>query len=505
MPHPLRLSRYTPPMTIVSTSFGQLCGAPDGATLSFKGIPFARPPLGDLRFRPPQPPEAWGGVRDATSYWASALQAESPVSKALAMEVGVVDEDCLYLNVWTPSLEGKRPVMVWIHGGAFVIGSGSQDLYNGSGLSARGDVVVVTLNYRLGAFGFLRIPSIGATGNEAIMDQEAALCWVRDEIAAFGGDPANVTVFGESAGSISITALLGAPSARNLFQRAILQSGSANLLSSPEAAETIGVQILEQLGLAPGEAAKLRDISAADLQAAQNAATPRTAGVSYAPVVDGSYIPRSTFEAAAAGELAHLAIMAGTTRDELKLFAFMDPGVFQLDEPGLVARADGFTAGNGERAIETYRAGRTARGEATTPFETYEAIASDAAMRIPTLRLLEAQGGHNPAVYSFLFTHPSPSLGGMLGACHATDLPFVFGTYEIEAMKTFVGEGPEVAALSERVQDAWLAFAHSGDPSHEGWAWPRYEPSRRATALFGPGGPLAEAPFEAERAFWETI
>ncbi len=493
-------------MTIVSTSYGRLRGARDGATVSFKGIPFAKPPLGALRFRGPQPPEAWDGLREATTYGSSALQAESPVSKALAMEVGPVDEDCLYLNVWTPSPEGRRPVMVWIHGGAFVIGSGSQELYNGSGLAARGDVVVVTLNYRLGAFGFLRLPAIGATGNEAIMDQEAALRWVRDEIPAFGGDPGNVTVFGESAGSISITALLAAPTARNLFHRVILQSGSANLLSAPEAAEGIGTQILEHLGLRAEDAAKLRDVSAADLQAAQNAATPRSAGVSYAPVIDGTYIPRSTFEAAADGELAHLAIMAGTTQDELKLFAFMDPGAFQLDEAGLLARADGLTGGNGARAIVTYRAARTARGEAITPFETYEAIATDAAMRMPTLRLLEAQRPHNPAVYSFLFTHPSPSLGGMLGACHATDLPFVFGTYEIEAMKTFVGEGPEVAALSSRVQDAWLAFARSGTPSREGLpAWHPYDPTARVTAILGPGGPFASAPREPERAFWQSL
>ncbi|MFN0148272.1 MAG: carboxylesterase/lipase family protein, partial [Dehalococcoidia bacterium] len=428
-------------MTIVSTTAGHLRGAAEGALHVFRGIPFAKPPVGDLRFRAPQPPEPWTGVRDALAFRPAALQVASPVGAALAMDIDATDEDCLYLNVWTPSPEGRRPVMVWVHGGAFVIGSGSQPLYDGSGLAARGDVVVVTLNYRLGLFGFLHGKTLcgdalDSTGNEAILDQVAALRWVRDEIAAFGGDPDNVTVFGESAGAISVAALLGMPAARGLFQKAILESGSANLVATATAASETAAKILAHFGLEPAEAHRLRAIPAADLLEAQTAVTPRTSGVAYGPVIDGDVLPRSPFDAVAAGETRGVALLGGTTMDELKLFAFMDPGVFQLDEDGLQARIEAVLPGRGAAAIATYRSAREGRGEPVTPFETYEAIMTDNAMRYPVNRLLELQAAHTPQVYAYLFTHPSPSLGGMLGACHAIDLPFVFGTYGLEAMKT---------------------------------------------------------------------
>ena len=498
-------------MTIVSTTAGQLRGAAEGGLHVFRGVAFAKPPVGDLRFRAPRPPEPWTGVRDALAFRPAALQVASPVSQALAMDIDETDEDCLYLNVWTPSTEGRRPVMVWVHGGAFVIGSGSQPLYDGASLAARGAVVVVTLNYRLGLFGFLHGKTLcgealGSSGNEAILDQAAALRWVRDEIPAFGGDPTNITVFGESAGAVSVAALLGLPAARGLFHKAILESGSANLIATAAEASETTARILAHFGLAPGEAGKLREIPAADLLEAQTAVTPRTAGVAYGPVIDGEVLPRSPFDAVAAGETGGVAVLGGTTLDELKLFAFMDPGIFQLDEEGLQARIEAVVPGRGPEAIDTYRAAREARGEPVTPFETYEAIMTDNAMRYPVNRLLELQSRHTRQTYSYLFTHPSPSLGGMLGACHAIDLPFVFGTYGLEAMKTFAGEGPAVEALSARVQDAWLAFARTGNPSHEGLpAWPPYESTKRSTMVLGPECRVEDAPREAERAFWDGI
>ena len=498
-------------MTIVSTTAGQLRGAAEGGLHVFRGIPFAKPPLGELRFRAPEPPETWTGVRDALAFGPAALQAASPVGAALAMDIAETDEDCLYLNVWTPSTEGRRPVMVWVHGGAFVIGSGSQPLYDGAALAVRGDVVVVTLNYRLGLFGFLHGKTLcgdalDSTGNEAILDQVAALRWVRDEIAAFGGDPANVTVFGESAGAISVSALLGMPAARRLFRKAILESGSANLVTTAAAASETTAAILAHFGLAPGEAAKLRAIPAAELLKAQTAVTPRSGGVDYGPVIDGRVLPRSPFEAVADGETRGIAIIGGTTLDELKLFAFMDPGVFQLTEAGLRARIEAVVPGRGDEAIATYRAAREGRAESVTPYETYEAIMTDNAMRYPVNRLLELQSRHTPQTYSYLFTHPSPSLAGMLGACHAIDLPFVFGTYGLAAMKPFAGQGAAVEALSARVQDAWLSFARTGNPSHEGLPlWPGYDSKTRSTMILGPECHVEGAPREAERAFWDGL
>ena len=282
-----------------------------------------------------------------------------------------------------------------------------------------------------------------------------------------------------------------------------MQSGSANLLTGTENASKVMAGILEYFKLEPHEAGKLRDLSAADLLAAQVAVTPREAGMGYAPVVDGVVVTRSPYEAVASGDFAGMPMLAGTCADEMKLFAFMEPGVFQLDEAGLLARANALTGGRGAEAIALYTAGRESRGEPVTPFEVYEAIATDSAMRAPVARMVATQSAHAPNVFSYLFTHQSVALGGLLGACHAIDLPFVFGTQELEAMKALAGEGPAVDALAEHVMDAWIAFAKTGNPGHEGLpAWPAYEPMRRATMLLGPECTVVDAPLERERAFW---
>ncbi|MGH8674856.1 MAG: carboxylesterase/lipase family protein, partial [Burkholderiales bacterium] len=251
---------------LVATKYGELLGERGRGVLVFRGIPYARPPVGALRYRPPQRLDPWTGVRDARAFGPAAPQYAGALASALRFLVGRTSEDCLYLNVWTPAADsGRRPVLVWIHGGAFIIGAGSQSLYDGSVLARRGDVVVVTINYRLGALGFLRLRELSegripATGNEGLLDQIAALEWVRDEIAAFGGDPGNVTIFGESAGAMSCATLLGSPRAQGLFHRTILQSGSANNLSSREAATQVAEALLREIDLTPKEAGLLGSV-----------------------------------------------------------------------------------------------------------------------------------------------------------------------------------------------------------------------------------------------------
>jgi carboxylesterase type B len=258
---------------LVETRGGAVRGVHERGVAVFRGLPFARPPVGPGRFGPPEPPEPWSGVRDAARFGPSAAQNGALVGPLMSLGIDRTGEDCLYLNVWTPRPDrARRPVLVWIHGGAFILGSGSQTLYDGSTLARRGDVVVVTINYRLGALGFLRArdrfgPELPATGNEGLLDQVAALRWVRDEIEAFGGDPARVTIFGESAGAMSCAALLSMPRARGLFHRAILQSGAANFLSPPESAARVTDHLLADLGI--GSPDELRAATAARLLGAQ--------------------------------------------------------------------------------------------------------------------------------------------------------------------------------------------------------------------------------------------
>jgi para-nitrobenzyl esterase len=255
---------------VIKTGAGQMRGVHEEGVLAFRGIPYAQPPIGPLRFRPPHKPVAWDGVRDACDYGPAPMQVNNPFSSQIGLPPAV-HEDCLFLNVWTPAADdAHRPVLVWLHGGAFVFGAGSLPLFNGARLAARGDVVVVTLNYRLGLFGFLRGTGVcgdglDSTGHEGLLDQIAALEWVRDEIGGFGGDPHNVTVFGQSAGAGSAALLMIMPRAHDLVHKVIQQSGGLALGHMPEAADAVMRRILEAAGLSPAQAGQLRDWPAARL------------------------------------------------------------------------------------------------------------------------------------------------------------------------------------------------------------------------------------------------
>jgi para-nitrobenzyl esterase len=501
---------------VVKTSAGWLRGVQEEGMLAFQGIPYAQPPVGPLRFRPPQKRLAWDGVRDACTYGPAPMQAGNVISAQLGQIPPEVHEDCLYLNVWTPAADdARRPVLVWLYGGAFVVGAGSLPLYNGARLAARGDVVVVTLNYRLGVFGFLRGKGVcgdalDTAGHEGILDQLAALEWVRDEIGGFGGDPQNVTVFGQSAGARSAALLTIMPRAHGLVHKVIQQSLGFGVAprQTPESADGVMRRLLDAASLSPAQAGQLRDMPAAALLDLQQRITPRTGGIFYLPVCDGDLIPADPVTAIATGASRGLPWLCGTNLDEMKFFRAMDPAVDTLDDAGLLARCRNLRPGVGqaEHIIETYRTARHARGEDTSPPELWFAIASDHMFRAPVMRQAELHAAHTPPTYAYLFSWRSPACGGRLGAAHCMELPFIFGRLDDLGMSPLTGQGEAVQRLSAQMMDAWIAFARTGHPATEALpAWPAYTADRRATMVFDESVTMVDAPMEAERAVWASV
>ena len=496
----------------IETAAGKIEGRRKGDLCVFKGIPYAAPPVGALRWMPPQPVSPWQGVRPTVDF--------SPIAPQILPPPGVLDvlnvpepqdEDCLYLNVWAPAIDGsRRPVMVWIHGGAFNMGSGSQPFYNGESLASRGDVVVVTINYRLGMLGFLNLMKatggrIPATGHEGFLDQIAALRWVKENIASFGGNPGNVTVFGESAGGMSIGCLLAMPAGQNLFHKAILQSGVT--VPSNDADLATGERLLETLGIGPADVDVLRAVPATRLLEADIDLRFKMAGPGEpmrvtvtAPWVDGKILPVSSVEAVRNGSAAEIPLLIGTNIDEWKLFGMMDPDAPKMDESMMKDRLKFFLPrGQDERMVQIYQESRAARGDSTSPFEMTSAILSDAMFRASALKMVDGHQKRGLPVYSYLFTWKSPSLGGLMGACHALEIGFVFGTHDPE----FCGQGSDANGLSTAMQDGWLSFARTGDPSCRSLGnWPVYG-EKRQTMLLGSECRVVDAPYEEERKAWE--
>jgi len=499
-------------MAIVETTSGRVEGREAPTHQTFLGIPFAASPVGALRFSPPAPPPSWTGVRPTVEPGHACPQPESLLP---GMAPGSQGEDCLALNVYTPSADrGRRPVMVWLHGGGFVGGSGTQALYDASRLAVRGDVVIVTVNYRLGALGFLApvaagLDLPGAADNVGMLDQVAALRWVRENIAAFGGDPAKVTIFGESAGGMSVTTLLAMPAARGLFRRAIAQSGAAQATCSLTDATRVTILLLAELGITRPTVAKLRDLQAEEIVAAQTKVALKLTGdvfLPWAPVVDPVNLPVAPSEAIASGVAKDVPLLTGTTLDEWRLFTFLTPKHRELDEAGLVKRVarrlEAIGRGNAEEMIAVYRNGRAA----APPWQLFDAIESDRHFRIPAIRLAESQCAHQPHTYMYLFTWPSPAVGGLLGACHAIELPFVFGTLDAPHMAGFSGSGQRAEQLSQAVMDTWLRFASGDADAHDGLThWQPYEAERRSTVVLDAESSVARDPQPDERAAWAGI
>ena len=505
--------------TIVKTKQGRIEGYEADGLCIFRGIPYAAPPVGNLRWLPPQPASSWEGIRPSASFGNAAPQA-SPETQALKIDLQAeMDEDCLYLNIYTPGLDSeRRPVFVWIHGGGFTIGAGSQTTYDGMTLSKRGDIVVVTINYRLGPFGFLNLSEITggkipSTGNEGLLDQIAALEWVRENIDAFGGDPSNVTIGGESAGGMSVGALLAMPKAKGLFKRAIPQSGAAHTSTSLEKAGQVAELYLRLLDINPDDSAALRAASTEKLLTAALNILPtameegiRIGGMPMQPVVDGDNLPKIPFDALSEGSADGIDIMVSSTLEEWKLFASMDPGLLKMDEAGLLRRCQRLIpGGNAGNIIETYQNALDQRGESTKPGNLFTAIQTDRVFRIPGLRLAELCRSRGNSAHVYLFDWKSPMANGILGACHALELGFVFGTHDDGTSRQFYGSGPDADRLAEKIQDGWLSFIRHGNPSCPSLGeWPVYG-LNKDTMILGAACQLARAPYEMERSAWEGI
>ncbi|MGR4865635.1 carboxylesterase/lipase family protein [Caulobacter sp. LARHSG274] len=480
---------------VVRTRFGPVAGERVGGVDAFKGVPFAAPPVGDLRWRAPQPPAAWTAVRPAKAYGPDCMQNPFPGDAA---PLGVTPaEDCLYANVWTPAgaetAKAKRPVMVWIYGGGFVNGGSSPAVYAGDRF-ARDGVVLVSFNYRVGRFGFFAHPALSAAdadhgllGNYALLDQIAVLKWVRDNIAAFGGDPGNVTLFGESAGGVSVHDLLTSPLAKGLFHKAIIQSGGgrAGLLptlplhaaAGERSAEAVGVAFAAKAGVSgegPEALAALRALPAQALVDGLNMATSRTPTWVGGPILDGAILPREPLTAYAAGQWSRMPVMVGATGADGFFFGGRRDDIFAPFGPRR-AEAETLYDPTGQGDIRLY--GWQVAGDRMF-IEPSREIA----------RTLSAQGG---PVYQYRFTYVAESQRpSWWAAPHATEIPFVFDTVDARYGAALT---PADAAAAKAAHAYWIAFAKTGAPAAPGLpAWPKYTTASDQILDFSFAGPVAK-------------
>ncbi len=470
---------------IATTESGSVEGRERAGALLFAGIPYAAPPTGDHRFAPPRPPEPWDGVRPAQRFGAASPQSAGEPGSLTGIAPKHQDEDCLSLNVCTPACDDAgRPVFVWIHGGAFRSGTGGIPWYDGAPFATEHDVITVTINYRLGALGFLHLDGT-SSGLNGLLDQLAALRWVQANIASFGGDPAKVTVAGESAGAMSVGALLAMPASKGLFRSAIAQSGAAKHVVDLDTAADVREAFLEELGGDP-MTADVGDILDAQLRAeARFASDPRLDGsaMAFRPVVDGVELPDRPLDLVAQGASADVSLMIGTNLDESSLW-----GGGPRDEDRLTHKL-GEMLPDPAAAAEVYR---QRLGADATPGKVFVAANTDRAFRWPATQLAEA---HQGTTYRYLFTWASRVPG--LGSTHALEIPFVFNTIDRPGTDMFLGEGPSPASLASEMHAAWAAFIADGNPG-----WPSYDDAERLTMCFDNTSGVESDPLSAERELW---
>jgi para-nitrobenzyl esterase len=512
---------------VVETTYGKVSGTIQNGVHSFKGIPYGGPTGGPNRFMPPMPPKPWPGIKDSTQYGPACWQDLHIYTKRdldLLGFAGIdsMNEDCLVLNVWTSGLNdgGKRPVMVWLHGGDFFFGSGnSHPYYDGTSLAKTQDVVLVSVNHRLGVFGYLHLGEIAgeryaSSGNAGMLDLVAALEWVRDNIAGFGGDPGNVTIFGESGGGKKVCLLMAMPAAKGLFHRAIVESGPTWKAKTVDVATQTAQNFLKVLEMSPKDIYVLHKVPADVIYSAWMA-LPHKASIpmekaQFKPVLDGKAIPVHPFDPAAAPTASDIPLMIGNNKDEMTFVLYKDPQFGKYSEAtmrqSIIDNTRGWsidvTEEQVDKLVTTYYRNRPG----ATPHDLLVAIGSDIFSNA-SIRIAERKMDGGPApVYMYLMAWESPALNGMLKSCHFLEIPFVFNN--VEPTVGILGDSPERFALAKSMSGAWAAFARSGDPNHEGIPhWPAYTKEKRATMIFNTECKVENDlhPDPEERKVWEGI
>jgi para-nitrobenzyl esterase len=500
---------------IAETASGKVRGALQEGVNVFKGIPYGAPTSGKNRFMPARAPEPWTGVRDALRYGASAPQGDG---RSIPAGIGPMNEECLVLNVWTRGLNdgAKRPVMVWIHGGGFNTLSGSSPMYDGVNLAKRGDVVVITLNHRLNVFGFLQLGDLGGeqfaqSGNAGMLDLVHALKWVRDNIAQFGGDASNVTIFGESGGGRKVSTLLAMPAAKGLFHRAIIESGPGVQMQPRDLGSEIAVSVLNELDLPVSQLARIQDMPMEKILAAYSVvegrldAQSRDKGViemhGFVPTTGVDDLPENPFDPVAPEISAGIPLLIGTNKHEMALFTRGDPKIYNrtLTEDELKQRVKELTGPAADHVLDVYNTAFPG----SHPAVRYILIETDRIYRFNSVVVAERKAAQRKApVYMYLFAWETPPDPKML-AHHALEITFAFdNTGRVRGPS---GGGPKPAALADKMSDAWIAFARSGNPATPKLpAWPSYDARGRATMVFNDECRVVNDPGGAERHLWAT-